>query len=153
MYFAVEFVGETPDGSRSKMAYKTKDKRVGLDFIDAVREELEITNLSIKVFNNTARGDYGWGRVVFFDEARARRIAERYGHFRDSSYLVVKIPELWLNKYFKITYRVSKNSDTGAIEGIFPHWTLDEEMLLSDWEAAGCPTAWFPPEEKEEETS
>jgi len=130
------------DGKERVAAWRAEDVRLGLDFLDRVRKELDVPNLDHRRVDDMCR--YNWNLAVScaIDEDEARRIAERTGLFRESSRITVRVPRWGLNHYLKIDLDVHKNAKTGEIERVCPEWCIDKDAVVRDWIAAGCPLVW-----------
>ena len=141
MNFEIKFKANE-DGKERVAAWRAEDVRLGLDFLDRVRKELDVPNLDHRRVDDMCR--YNWNLAVScaIDEDEARRIAERTGLFRESSRITVRVPRWGLNHYLKIDLDVHKNAKTGEIERVCPEWCIDKDAVVRDWIAAGCPLVW-----------
>lgn len=141
MNFEIKFEAYE-EGKERVAAWRAEDRRLGLDFLDRVRKELDVPNLDHRRVDDMCR--YNWDLAVScaINEEEARRIAERTGLFRASSRITVRVPRWGLNRYLKIDLDVHKNAKTGEIERVYPEWCIDKDAAVRDWIAAGCPLVW-----------
>lgn len=141
------------DVDASDIAVMRKDLcNVGLIIIDDIRETFNAPNLDInKIKNNTSC------QKQYCVECRiSEQNARTSGHFKDTTYVKVCVPNLFLTSYQAIRYLDKNEFETLSIFGFeFPKFWKKKEIteiaiytkilgedIIADWLASGSPTKW-----------
>ena len=138
--------------SKEQYAVDLPNRGVGLKYLLYVREKLgleipeERVNSYIVNIHRNPEVVIPSSRILSDD-----RLKEL---FYDKQKVVVGVPQGSLNKYSTISLKVDKDEATGEVKYVNLYFDLtedNEEKILEDWIAAGCPLEWDPNNQDEME--
>jgi len=109
---------------------------VGIDDIDAIREELNDSSISIDAIQDEVSCVED-NPCIEISESEARRI----GCFADNNVIGVKCSDGLLGAFANKHARVSRSRD-GVITSAWLEYVLDEDVVIEIWIDNGCPLVW-----------
>lgn len=139
MKLKVKFVG----GS-SNYAISFEERLVGLNKVEAVREELGL-RLPLNLFNSAI-----WKFQKDPEITIPEELAVESGHFGETPSIEVEVPPKYLNDYTSEENEIERDAD-GRVIFVGYYHEITEENILRAWEYAGFPLKWGFEEEEEED--
>ena len=130
MEFTVSFC------SKQGYAVNMADDKVGLDFVDRVRMELQLNIPIERISGYICSRSYDPEITITEEQARDS------GHFRNSASVQVTVPNEFINQFVTVELRTSKNGDTGEVTHVRGGLKLQEDKLFEAWREAGYPLEW-----------
>jgi len=112
-----------------------KTEKIGLDYIDSIRQKTGIENLSIDLFPSKTKESYCYGYEIMITED----IAREYSLFKNCSNVNIVVPYEYLNKFFVLTEDIEQSKETGEVTAIKPYFAVIESAVISEWVEKGYP--------------
>lgn len=126
---------------KTKVAYyhaiSWNKRKVGLNFIDNVRKELDLPLLPLERIEITCDFLFSNPEIEISEE-----VARDSGHFRETGSIEVYVPKKSLNQFCFVDSDIEKSEETGEILKVRPVTKLNEDKLLRAWKENGYPIEW-----------
>ena len=109
-------------------------KKVGIKQVDFAREQLCLPELSSKIISDN---DISFVENLLIDIPE--EMARKSGHFSETTYIHVYVPEKYLNRFMKIEIKDTQIPETGEITNVKFKFVPDKNEIMNWWENAGFP--------------